>query len=251
MYNTVDDYVADGAEALESSLLEDLENRHNHGRKLPKSDLRRVQLTEMVNDVQNLVQGAFNKYVDKFELYVLRNILVLPEDVRRTLEAPDGDISQRNAMLRTLLPAAGATRTTAQEEARLQKDISDLRRRLRKALGETQRLQREAKRVSQAKRDMEQLVLDTRVAVQSLDTPDGQGILQRVRVIREQHQTLTAISENAKNAARKAQAAVGSESAGDDRAGAPTPLEGQYMDARGEVETGSAADLTKLNTVLR
>ena len=70
VYQSVDDYLADGLDAMEVALLPSFVDDESRG------------LLKGMNDAfMDLLNNVFDKNLDKFEIYIKRNIFVLPEGI--------------------------------------------------------------------------------------------------------------------------------------------------------------------------
>eukprot|EP01104_Vermistella_antarctica_P004374 TRINITY_DN14830_c0_g1_i1.p1 TRINITY_DN14830_c0_g1~~TRINITY_DN14830_c0_g1_i1.p1 ORF type:complete len:272 (+),score=75.47 TRINITY_DN14830_c0_g1_i1:210-1025(+) len=72
--NATNDHLCDGIDALEEALLEQ-----------PEAKGREERVTQGVNKVHTALQQKFDRNMDKFELYVLRNILKVPQGMEEPL----------------------------------------------------------------------------------------------------------------------------------------------------------------------
>lgn len=89
MFNAVDDYLADGVDALEGVLLEvgtcvqshcAAESDHPE-RAAQKLSVDERAIREGADNLLDKLRACFDRNIDKFEMYVLRNIFYIPEGV--------------------------------------------------------------------------------------------------------------------------------------------------------------------------
>ncbi|KAA0147847.1 hypothetical protein FNF29_07061 [Cafeteria roenbergensis] len=119
VYNCIDDYIADGMDSFERVLRSDL----------GESGLSEDESAELHRGCDTLVdrlRSTFDENVDKFEVYVLKNIFRIPDGV-----VIDDVVAARQPEEGTL-PVSGSRATAAQlEEARV--DVEALQTRLMNA----------------------------------------------------------------------------------------------------------------------
>ena len=70
VYQSVDDYLADGLDAMEVALLPSFVD-----------DESRSALKNMNDQFMDFLNNAFDKNLDKFEIYIKRNIFTMPPNV--------------------------------------------------------------------------------------------------------------------------------------------------------------------------
>jgi len=200
VFNSIDNYVADGVDAVENGMRQALEKQYNDGKPLEKFDKRHHQLKAMNDDLHKLLQSCFDRSIDKFELYALRNVLLLPEKARKKLEAPDGSVLHKNVLLKGVLDSLDEAETPEalrETETQLQSEVAGLRKRLRQGEAAIAGLERDKKRLADAKREIDQFGRDAKVAVQSLENERHQGGPARARTMVEMAEELQKLANEA------------------------------------------------------
>mmetsp|Transcript_14041 Transcript_14041/g.41896 ORF Transcript_14041/g.41896 Transcript_14041/m.41896 type:complete len:208 (+) Transcript_14041:425-1048(+) len=206
----------------------------------------------MNDEMHALLQRAFDGSIDMFEMYVLRNILILPEEVKEQLQAPDGEVRRQNAILKGMLDSMvgeGAPVLAAGAEAKAQAEVSALRDKLRRTDSQIKRLRRDQERLTVARRELDQLVLDSQVAVQSLANGKGEGLGTRAATAAQRHAQLVALTEEAKSVVNSAQGEQVEAVLGDAPLTVGATVEERYDAARADVDTGLTEELGQLSNL--
>lgn len=220
--NCVNDYIWDALEGLEASLEREFIVRGAAGgedRQLgqgaeKEEEARQMRLHEALQSgletLRTRIQYLADVNLDRFEIYVLRNVLRIPKGLRgleqgggggggaADADGVDPDEEYRRSEIGSVDPAEATY--TAEDEDEVDRELAELREELRGVRGEQRRLRRERGAILRDTRSFEEMYAKLRgmalTATATHSAPgggdDGARTRRQHEELREQFDTVTA-----------------------------------------------------------